>query len=560
MVAPSAEEASDALVAGSGAERPASSAEKRPDGEPARHTHEENVGADAGSSTREEGRPQTKGRPVCCVRDDTGAGQQAESTSADDHLTPSDGDSERPSGADAETGTSDPARTEKTDEKVDRATAGEGAGLETGRESGKTKLQTRQQDTGRKPGHSRLHFEETSHTHALELGTDCVWDFVSEGYVHLVLQKRCQEKAARLKKAELEASPEGPEAADGGQESLVCRACQELHSDGVTAGDGAEKPPRLAADAEPEKRTRTCALCGAVVALKENGDAQTAAATENGPHAGEGAGRPGPRDSDMGLPTSPPAETPSPLSPVSCKSGRELGSCSATHDRGIPGASWKKVSGWVLEFNQMLAASLDSQRDYYENRLHRMAQLYAPPLAECRDAVVTAQQTVAELQAQVSREEEALAAIEAEAKALAQEADRLTAQHTTLQKLHAQLEEQASEARQRQDEEKRKVAERIQERLAEIEDLKQQIRDVCFHVQASAQLSAVPDAKDSYMLLGQRASSGSSRGGRAHAQRDAAGPGGSGGGPGGSSGGPGGSGGGPGGGRRGERRRGGGKR
>lgn len=37
--------------------------------------------------------------------------------------------------------------------------------------------------------------------------------------------------------------------------------------------------------------------------------------------------------------------------------------------------------GWVLEFNQILAASLESQEDYYKRRIKEVIRMYAGPLA-----------------------------------------------------------------------------------------------------------------------------------------------------------------------------------
>nr|PIM03148.1 RING finger protein [Toxoplasma gondii COUG] len=379
------------------------------------------------------------------------------------------------------------------------------------------------------PGHSRLHFEETSHPHALELGTDCVWDFVSEGYVHLIVQKRCQAKAARLKKAEFGSTERcgalgNSECAD----LFVCPTCLEKTREGEQAtqegGDdkagketlaGLQDAQSASPEASEERQSNWCCLCGKGIC---GGSSDLSKPATGSPVLRDGETDDGCGAGGRTLPEEPAS--------FDASSKRERGASEPSARDSPPCTNWKKVSGWVVEFNHMLAASLDSQRDYYEDRLQRMAQMYAQPLAECQASVLTAQQTVAELEAQVTKEETALAALEADTTALVQESGRLATQNAMLQQLHERLQQEASEARKKEEEEKKRLAERIQERLAEIEDLKQQIRDVSFHVQASASLSVVPEAKESYVLLGQREEVGSSRGTRGHSNREAGGPGG----------------------------------
>ncbi|PHJ24787.1 ring finger protein [Cystoisospora suis] len=384
-----------------------------------------------------------------------------------------------------------------------------------------------------KRGHSRLHFEETSHAHALELGTDCVWDFVSEGYVHLVVRKRCFAKNALQKNLEEAAAAVGKGTEEGGRLSLgadcqsfyLCCACNRRIDPRGTDG---EQTPFICLNAKASGEASQ------TLPLEREETAEGETDETNGPpkflcpdcfEKREGAG-PVSSSQDRhtgGCKTN--VEGMEKENCVFCSSPSCSGNVSESgqsscagelplsrgfaevgdperRDEAASTSHWKKVSGWVIEFNQMLAASLDSQRDFYEERLQRLKEMYSQPLAECQEAVRAAQQSVAGLQSQVTREEVVISAMEDEATALMHECERVTTQHGVLQELHRKLQQDALDARRKGEEEKRQLTEKIQQRLEEIEELRQQIRDVSFHVQASARLAEVPDARDSVMLVG----------------------------------------------------------
>ncbi|CBZ53461.1 conserved hypothetical protein [Neospora caninum Liverpool] len=549
--APSGEQTSDAAASAPLAHVPANfvpvkdrSEERasREDGSPALQEvrgRKEGREPDAGDEKTREGRRVSRSREI------DRAGKKAERPLGEDRQPASEGSAAHP-GRDEKRRREEFTDPEKTHEERNPGGArGENFPDGEGRKTEELQVQGRQ--TCFTPGHSRRHFEETSHPHALELGTDCVWDFVSEGYVHLVVQKRCQAKAARLKKAEAGTADRCGSFGDSACAEFVCATCVERARE-AEPGPGHESRPggdatnakealagsedtQFASLGVPEEGlTKCCCVCGSAVSEATAGEEPKAATEDASPLLADG--RTGTDDScplSDGLPESRSAS-------LDASVKREHPGGLGPSD-GAPCTSWKKVSGWVVEFNQMLAASLDSQRDYYEDRLHRMAEMYAQPLAECQETVMTAQQTVADLEAQVTKEEVALAArppcvsacgAPAGARASSatcergsREGRRRKVRAFSLQsRCPSGLPLVSSVAASRvlfpapwhlssrgepwralpfgsrwAVSVRRRLAGRIQARLAEIEELKQQIRDVSFHVQASASLSAVPEAK-----------------------------------------------------------------
>lgn len=483
-------------------------------------------------------------------------------------------------------------------------------------------------------GHAQLHFEETLHTYALELETDRVWDFLSGGYVHFVVQERCHAKAALLQqklKDEAAAADvfcsNDPSPGNSGGKSLAFSHCSCCGGEmfpapasaeltvptGEVGGEGGAAPapadtgtetavagkvrhPTGATQAAEQEQQETqqqeaqqphhekqyyglehdeqqdqllkrqkeprnlCGACRVIYAALElqpcedqkplsiaaSADNENADCADAG-HQGEQTTQQQQQQEGMplysvssmitGVHTVSSAEpaaaaagaaeaaaaTARPAAPGRAtlesrgpfrRDETEIGRCSFGETLRGTGSSqcWRKVSGWITEFNQMLAASLDSQRDYYDEKIRRIVALYSRPVAECNEAAKVALQAVNELQAQVKREGHALAALEVEAAALAAEGKKMAVRHTVLLQLHERLLHQAAAARRLQEEEERRVEEAVEMRLAKIEDLQLQIREVSFHMQAMKQLAVVPGVEESTMVVAQRPATKSSRG------------------------------------------------
>lgn len=47
-------------------------------------------------------------------------------------------------------------------------------------------------------GHAYNHFQHTQHTYSMELGTNRVWDYASDNYVHRLIQNKTDGKLVQL--------------------------------------------------------------------------------------------------------------------------------------------------------------------------------------------------------------------------------------------------------------------------------------------------------------------------------------------------------------------------
>jgi hypothetical protein len=47
-------------------------------------------------------------------------------------------------------------------------------------------------------GHAHVHFEETQHTYSMQVGTQRVWDYIGDNYVHRLVQNKSDGKLVQV--------------------------------------------------------------------------------------------------------------------------------------------------------------------------------------------------------------------------------------------------------------------------------------------------------------------------------------------------------------------------
>ncbi|XP_063388532.1 BRCA1-associated protein [Cydia fagiglandana] len=156
-------------------------------------------------------------------------------------------------------------------------------------------------------------------------------------------------------------------------------------------------------------------------------------------------------------------------------------------DTGDEACGGDKFDSAQLEFTHILTQQLDSQRQYYEGRIQELEAAHSSETAALR-----ARATAAEAEATTLRKQ--LASLDKDNKALERKLQQVTAKVTSLQSSLAEERGLAAAMAANQAEWQSRAQAREEEFKTQVTELKEQLRDVMFFVEARGQLERTETA------------------------------------------------------------------
>ncbi|PWN48902.1 hypothetical protein IE53DRAFT_380976 [Violaceomyces palustris] len=275
-----------------------------------------------------------------------------------------------------------------------------------------------------KAGHAHSHFEETGHLYSLELETQRVWDYAGDGYVHRLIQNKADGKLVELPSASSAAAT--PERRRGRGRRVGSRS---ENRDGIAETDrqGFDQAASLSLSTdEDEEQNRS---------HRNEGN-------RNGGWGGGGGG-------------------------------------------GGSTRSEEKIEAIGLEYSYLLTSQLESQRQFYEEKLDQ-ARSEMEPLLEERRTRREAEKESNELRNQVERLKIDLEASERERVKSERRYEKLIEVSRRFEReLHCERE--VSKGLMGRVEVLGKESTKFK---AEVEELKEQVRDLMFFIDASGKIQA----------------------------------------------------------------------
>ncbi|OEH77320.1 putative brca1-associated protein [Cyclospora cayetanensis] len=162
--------------------------------------------------------------------------------------------------------------------------------------------------------------------------------------------------------------------------------------------------------------------------------------------------------------------------------------------------------GWVSEFNQLLAASLESQELYYKKKIKETERNLSVPIEVWKPQFDGGEwkETVAALEAKLQLSRSDTSSLESEEWRLKEQQRRLRERLPSLRRNYDSLCKEAAEHRESQRSQEETEAARIAALQSRIAELKQEEQDLTFHLSAARRLAGSQDIREGLMLIGQR--------------------------------------------------------
>eukprot|EP00927_Polykrikos_kofoidii_P053553 TRINITY_DN48162_c0_g1_i1.p1 TRINITY_DN48162_c0_g1~~TRINITY_DN48162_c0_g1_i1.p1 ORF type:complete len:699 (+),score=119.31 TRINITY_DN48162_c0_g1_i1:72-2168(+) len=367
-------------------------------------------------------------------------------------------------------------------------------------------------------GHARQHFEATSHTYAVDVSTQHVWDYAGDGYVHRLLFNQEDGKV-------VEHSMPIPE--DGLFPPMFLPEEElEAHASGAAGSVRTVAPRRRWSDMVSETSSDTASIAATPESPAAASVAARAAASEI--VAGGGVATADSSDVGDGCCSGPAGDVTSAESKLVVTAAVVQAASAADDLVGLArtdprfGAAKKGKESMVSEFNALLASQMTAQRSYHMQCQREQEALHARRLKEQE---VCVEEVLGKVQvARCTLEEVTLACstLEKEIAAAVASEELAQRQKRALEGLNEKIsQQQRSYEGLQEDAREQQRAARLQ-RSKDVEDLQEQIRDLERFLKMRKQCvnsATSADRQGSHVIITESAGPSHGRGGRRGARR-----------------------------------------